>query len=114
MHQTALKLRLAHLGPNHPDCSDSDLAIGCIKLILGKFIESQATFASALDLRKDVYGERHYKVSEVQCAMAEAYRAKVQFADAAEMYDKALAGFTATFGDFHSLVGTVKLGKHIV
>jgi hypothetical protein len=46
--------------------------------------------------------------------MAEAYRAKVQFADAAEMYDKALAGFTATFGDFHSLVGTVKLGKHIV
>jgi tetratricopeptide (TPR) repeat protein len=111
LHTALLQQRLQLCDEDHPDKAESLFKIAQLNNLLSKYDDSTQILSEALNLRKKVYGDTHWKIAEVYAECALVLHAKGFHSDSDGLYDKAMLMARRSFGELHLLISTVYLGQ---
>jgi serine/threonine-protein kinase len=110
----ALRIRRAHLRPDHPDVAASLENVGAAAREQGRLTEADACFGEALDIRERVHGPTHAQVARTLTLVADMRRRRGELPAARRLYERSLATYRSVLGPEHLQVSRAIAGLALV
>lgn len=106
--QRGLQLRIAAVGPDHPDVAKDLNALGALHFDAGASAAADSAYRRALAIFENALGPDHYEVAMTCANLAVSTAAAGHAAEARELYERALAILRSCVGPGHPDVGLVQ------